>query len=82
MSGNGKRGKVLVVGGGISGLTAAIEASEAGCEVVLVERRHDVRLVRFERLQDVTHLIESVVAQVRLGTVDRPADPYPRPPAA
>jgi quinone-modifying oxidoreductase subunit QmoA len=38
MSGNGKLGKVLVVGGGISGITAAIEASEAGCEVVLVEK--------------------------------------------
>ena len=35
MSGNKK---VLVVGGGISGMTVAIEASEAGCEVVLVER--------------------------------------------
>ena len=38
MSGNGKRGKILVVGGGISGITAAIEAAEAGCEVVLVEK--------------------------------------------
>jgi quinone-modifying oxidoreductase subunit QmoA len=38
MSGNGKPGKVLVVGGGISGMTAAIEASEAGCDVVLVEK--------------------------------------------
>ena len=38
MSGNGKQGKILVVGGGISGLTAAVEASEAGCEVVLVEK--------------------------------------------
>jgi quinone-modifying oxidoreductase subunit QmoA len=38
MSGNGRRGKVLVVGGGISGITAAIEASEAGAEVVLVEK--------------------------------------------
>jgi len=38
MSGNGKRGTVLVIGGGISGVTAAIEASEAGCEVVLVEK--------------------------------------------
>jgi len=38
MSGNGKRGKILVIGGGISGVTAAIEASEAGCEVVLVEK--------------------------------------------
>jgi len=39
MSTNGKTGKVLVIGGGISGITAAIEASEAGCEVVLVEKR-------------------------------------------
>ena len=38
MSENGKKGKILVVGGGISGLTAAVEASEAGCEVVLVEK--------------------------------------------
>ena len=38
MSGNGKRGTVLVVGGGISGITAAIEASEVGCDVVLVEK--------------------------------------------
>ncbi len=29
---------VLVVGGGISGITAAVEAAEAGCNVVLVER--------------------------------------------
>jgi quinone-modifying oxidoreductase subunit QmoA len=38
MSGNGKPGKVLVIGGGISGMTAAIEASEAGCDIVLVEK--------------------------------------------
>ncbi|MBM4326727.1 MAG: CoB--CoM heterodisulfide reductase iron-sulfur subunit A family protein [Deltaproteobacteria bacterium] len=30
--------KVLVVGGGISGMTTAIEATEAGAEVVIVER--------------------------------------------
>ena len=30
--------KVLVVGGGISGLTAAVEAAEAGAEVIIVER--------------------------------------------
>ncbi len=38
MSTNGTRGKVVVVGGGISGISAAIEASEAGCDVVVVER--------------------------------------------
>ena len=30
---------ILVVGGGISGLTAAVEASEAGSEVYLVEQK-------------------------------------------
>jgi quinone-modifying oxidoreductase, subunit QmoA len=29
---------ILVVGGGIAGLTTALEAAEAGCEVVLVEK--------------------------------------------
>jgi len=38
MNKNGKSAKVLVIGGGISGITAAIEASEAGCDVVLVEK--------------------------------------------
>jgi quinone-modifying oxidoreductase subunit QmoA len=38
MSSNGQPGTVLVIGGGISGMTAAIEASEAGCDVVLVEK--------------------------------------------
>jgi len=36
MSGN--QGTILVIGGGISGITAAIEASEAGCQVLLVEK--------------------------------------------
>jgi len=38
MTGKGKRGTVLIIGGGISGISAAIEASEAGCEVVVVEK--------------------------------------------
>ncbi|NIO27708.1 MAG: FAD-dependent oxidoreductase [Candidatus Latescibacteria bacterium] len=38
MSGNGKQGKILVIGGGISGITVAIEAAEAGCSIVLVEK--------------------------------------------
>ncbi|MFO8174717.1 MAG: FAD-dependent oxidoreductase [Longimicrobiales bacterium] len=38
MSGNGRRGRVLVIGGGISGLTAAMEAAEAGADVTLVEK--------------------------------------------
>jgi quinone-modifying oxidoreductase subunit QmoA len=32
------KGKILVVGGGISGLTAAVEAAEVGYEVYLVEK--------------------------------------------
>jgi heterodisulfide reductase subunit A-like polyferredoxin len=39
MTVNGTRGRILVIGGGISGITAAIEAAEAGCEVVLVEKQ-------------------------------------------
>jgi quinone-modifying oxidoreductase subunit QmoA len=35
---NDKASNVLVVGGGISGMTAAIEASEAGCQVLLIEK--------------------------------------------
>lgn len=31
-------GKILVIGGGISGISAASEAAEIGCEVVLVEK--------------------------------------------
>ncbi|MEJ2187389.1 MAG: FAD-dependent oxidoreductase, partial [Gemmatimonadota bacterium] len=38
MTENGGRGTVLVIGGGISGITAAIEATEAGANVVLVEK--------------------------------------------
>ncbi len=38
MSGADSRGTVMVVGGGITGMTAAVEASEAGCDVVLIER--------------------------------------------
>jgi len=38
MSGNGKRGNILVIGGGISGLTAAIEAAETGASVIVVEK--------------------------------------------
>lgn len=30
--------KILVVGGGISGMTAAVEAAEAGAEVILIEK--------------------------------------------
>jgi quinone-modifying oxidoreductase subunit QmoA len=38
MSGDGRRGSILVIGGGISGLTAAIEAAEAGADVTVVEK--------------------------------------------
>ncbi len=35
---NGSGKPILVIGGGVAGLTAAIEAAEAGCEVALVEK--------------------------------------------
>lgn len=38
MNANENMRTVLVVGGGISGMSAAIEASEAGCQVLLVEK--------------------------------------------
>ncbi|MGD8321570.1 MAG: CoB--CoM heterodisulfide reductase iron-sulfur subunit A family protein [Gemmatimonadota bacterium] len=38
MSGPKAGSTVLVIGGGISGISAAVEASEAGCDVVLVEK--------------------------------------------
>ncbi len=38
MTARGAGPRLLVVGGGISGITAAVEASEAGAEVVLVEK--------------------------------------------
>ncbi|MCI4626558.1 MAG: CoB--CoM heterodisulfide reductase iron-sulfur subunit A family protein [Candidatus Magnetoovum sp. WYHC-5] len=34
----GKSGSILVVGGGISGLTTAVEAAEAGYETIIVEK--------------------------------------------
>lgn len=37
-AGNGECGAILVVGGGIAGVSCAIEAAEAGCHVVLVEK--------------------------------------------
>ena len=35
---NAENRKILVIGGGISGLTAALEAAEAGAQVVLTEK--------------------------------------------
>ena len=35
---NANRNPVLVIGGGIAGLTTAVEAAEAGCEVILAEK--------------------------------------------
>ncbi len=32
------QGKILVIGGGISGITTALEASEVGRDVILVEK--------------------------------------------
>jgi quinone-modifying oxidoreductase subunit QmoA len=36
MNGSGK--PILVIGGGIAGITAAVEAAEAGCETILIEK--------------------------------------------
>ena len=36
--GDGDEESILVIGGGIAGLTAAIEAAEAGCNVILIEK--------------------------------------------
>ena len=38
-----KKGSILVVGGGISGLTATLEAAEVGYEVFLVEKNPSLR---------------------------------------
>jgi len=38
MPASGKNTSILVIGGGISGITAAVEAAETGCRVFLVEK--------------------------------------------
>ena len=55
---------VLVVGGGISGITAAVEAAEAGCKVILVERLPYLggRVAQIEQV-----LSEAVSSHVRPG---------------
>ncbi len=35
---SGSRKPILVIGGGIAGITTAVEAAEAGCEAILVEK--------------------------------------------
>jgi heterodisulfide reductase subunit A-like polyferredoxin len=42
---------ILVIGGGIAGMTAAVEAAEVGCPVVLVEKEPYLggRVVRMHR---------------------------------
>ena len=74
MSGNGTKGKVLVIGGGISGVTAAIEAAEAGCDVVLVEKNAFLggRVVRmhqyFPKLCPPTCGLEINFRRIRTGS--------------
>ncbi|HYH50893.1 MAG TPA: FAD-dependent oxidoreductase, partial [Acidimicrobiia bacterium] len=71
---------LLVVGGGISGLTAALEAAEAGTEVHLVERRDELGgwTARFAKLFPtrppfrelepvrIAELVDAVVAHPRI----------------
>ena len=40
LGGSGGRPRVVVVGGGLAGLSAAVEAADAGASVTLLERRH------------------------------------------
>ena len=44
--------EILVVGGGISGITASINLSKAGYKVYLIEKKHSLggRVVRYEKL--------------------------------
>ena len=42
--------KVLVIGGGISGISAAVEVSEAGADVLLVEK-NDILSPALSKLQ-------------------------------
>ena len=74
----GPRGTILVVGGGIAGLTAAIEAAEAGNEVFLVEKsarnrshvdggRYLIQLDRIFIKHGFPALVAIVVAQIDRG---------------
>ena len=78
---NGGRQPVLVIGGGIAGMTAAIEAAEAGCEVVLVEKSPVPRRPRRAQLPV---LPQALSAGLRPGDQlqadqEQPSDPGPDP---
>jgi quinone-modifying oxidoreductase subunit QmoB len=74
---------VLVVGGGVSGLTAALGAAGAGCDTTLVEREAELGgwLRRFDQLSpqrapyrdpeapDVAGLVSAVLANPRITTM-------------
>ncbi len=69
---------ILVVGGGITGMTAALEGARAGCDVVLVEKEKELggfrnragRQVVFPYREvtenDINELVESVYANGRI----------------
>ena len=65
---------ILVVGGGISGMTAALEAAECGKQVILVEKTPDARRPHRAALP---LLPQDVPPDLRAG--DQPAPPQGQP---
>ena len=66
--------EVVVVGGGGSGLAAAIEARTAGCEVVLLEKNEKLGGSTAWSIGSIT--ATGTPHQIRRGIQDRPADHY------
>ncbi len=65
---------VVVVGGGGSGLAAAIEARTAGCEVVLLEKNEKLGGSTAWSIGSITST--GTPHQIRSGIQDRPEDHY------
>ena len=60
---------ILVIGGGIAGVTTAVEAAEAGCEVILVETLpylggRVARAFRWRRRTSVSSRVSRICATV------------------
>ncbi|CAK0744781.1 hypothetical protein CCP4SC76_1560001 [Gammaproteobacteria bacterium] len=67
---------ILVVGGGISGMTAALEAAETGKRVVLVEKRPYLGGARFPVVQIFPQI---VFPNLRAGDQSAPRQDEPQP---